>query len=47
MTIAFSRIGDIVQDIANTCGSDNNREKVNGEMRDPTGYLVIVGKAMC
>lgn len=45
--MAFSRIGDIAQDIANACGSENNRERVNGEMRDPTGFLVIVGRSLC
>ena len=45
--MSFSRIADMAQDIANACGAGKNRNRVNGEMRDPRGFLVIVGRFMC
>ena len=45
--MTFSRIGDMAQQIVNKCGSGTHRNRVNGEMRDHTGYLVIVGRHIC
>lgn len=43
----FTRIGDMAQRIVDKCGVGTNRNRVNGEMRDHRGYVVIVGRYIC
>lgn len=45
--MTFTRIGDMAQRIVDKCGVGTNRNRVNGEMRDHRGYVVIVGRYIC
>lgn len=46
--MSFSRIADMARDITDACGSGSDKHsRVNGEMRDPRGFLVIISRSTC
>lgn len=46
--MSFTRIADMARDITDACGSGSSRNnRVNGEMRDPRGFSVIVSRFIC
>ena len=37
----------MARDITDACGSSKKHNRVNGEMRDPRGFSVIVSRFIC